>query len=161
LPAGTYSGLLQIAEQANGVTTQQVVGLTLVVRAPGATSGTIGLDQVMAASYPQSDGTLTPAVFTVSNQDASPQTYTVAVDPATGSASDAVTQPAQFTLTPGHSQAVQVQATSAKSLTFAIAAQSGAVVQVSAVALGANAAEGACTPTQLLPVVNQIDSGVR
>ena len=161
LTAGTYSALLQIAEQANGVTTQQVVGLTMVVRAPGATDGTIGLDQVMAASYPQSDGMLTPAVFTVSNQDASAQTYTVTVDPATGSPGDASIQPAQFTLTPGQSQPVQVQAASAKSLTFLIAASSGATAQVSNVALGASAAVSACLPTQLLPVVNQVDSVAR
>ena len=161
LTAGTYSALLEIAVQANGATTQQVVGLTMVVRAPGATDGTIGLDQVMAASYPQFDGTLTPAVFNVSNQDASTQTYTVAVDPATGLPSDASIQPAQFTLTPGQSQPVQVQATSAKSLTFLIAASSGATAQVSNVALGASTAVGACLPTQILPVVSQVDSVAR
>jgi uncharacterized protein (TIGR03437 family) len=161
LPAGTYSALLQIAEQASGVTTQQVVGLTMVVSAPGATDGTIGFDQVMAASYPQSGGMLEPAVFTVSNQDASTQTYTVAVDPATGAASDASIQPAQFTLTPGQSQPVQVQAASAKSLTFLIAASSGATAQVSNVALGASTVAGACLPTQMLPVVSQVDSVAR
>jgi uncharacterized protein (TIGR03437 family) len=133
----------------------------MVVRAPGATDGTIGLDQVMAASYPQSDGMLTPAVFTVSNQNASTQTYTVTVDPATGSPGDASIQPAQFTVSPGTSQSVQVQANSAKSLTFLIAASSGATAQVSNVALGASAAAGACLPTQLLPIVNQVDSVAR
>jgi uncharacterized protein (TIGR03437 family) len=161
LTAGTYSALLEIAEQANGVTTQQVVGLTMVVRAPGATDGTIGLDQVMAASYPQPGGMLAPAVFTVSNQDASTQTYTVTVDPATGLPSDASIQPAQFTVPPGTSQSVQVQATSAKSLTFLITASSGATAQVSNVALGASTAVGACLPTQMLPVVSQVDSVAR
>jgi uncharacterized protein (TIGR03437 family) len=81
------------------------------------------------------------------------------VDPASGAASAATIVPAQFTLQPGQSQAVQ--AASATSLGYLITASpSGAVAHVWNVALGANAG-GTCTPTGLLPVVDQIYSVAR
>ena len=177
LAAGTYHALLTITGQTPGAAAsaapaprdarvnnelENVVGVTLVVHAPGAsgaTDGTIGLDHVTIATYPPSGGVLTPATFTVSNQDASPQTYTFQVDPASGSASAATIVPAQFTLQPGQSQAVQAAA--ATSLAYLIkASPSGAVAHAWTVALGANAG-ATCTPTALLPVVDQIYSVAR
>ncbi|HYL77082.1 MAG TPA: LamG-like jellyroll fold domain-containing protein [Bryobacteraceae bacterium] len=166
LKRGTYNALLHVTPDG-----RTWVAATLVVRAPGATAGTIGLDQVMAASLPQSNGTLPPtvsAVFNVSNQDASTQTYTVKLDPATGSSGGATFQPAQFTLAPGQSQ--DVVGTLADGTEYRqilldppirITASSGAVGHVWIVPIGAGATGGACTPTQLLPVVNQIDSVAR
>lgn len=173
LAAGTYHALLTITGQTPGASgpapqdarvnneLEDTFAATLVVHAPGAsgaTDGSIGTDHVMIATYPPSGGALTPATFTVTNQDAFPQTYTFKVDPASGSASAATIVPAQFTLQPGQSQAVQ--AASATSLGYLITASSGAVAHVWNVALGANAG-GSCTPTGLLPVVDQIYSVAR
>jgi hypothetical protein len=88
LAAGTYHALLTITGQTPGAAApapqdarvnnelEDTFVATLVVHAPGAsgaTDGSIGTDHVMIATYPPSGGALTPATFTVTNQDASPR----------------------------------------------------------------------------------------